>query len=36
MGLSFFHLAGIGGTIPEHSRLASRFALHQVLPEQRG
>jgi hypothetical protein len=36
MGLSFFHLAGIGRTIPEHCRLANRVALHQVPPEQRG
>ena len=35
-GFVVFHLAGTGGTIPEHCRLASRVALHQVPPEQRG
>jgi hypothetical protein len=36
MGLAFSHLAGMGRTMPEPCRLASRFALHQVPPDQRG
>ncbi|MFT5343497.1 MAG: hypothetical protein ACI9BH_002716, partial [Paracoccaceae bacterium] len=36
IGLSFFHLAGISRTIPEHLGLASRVTLHPVLPDQRG
>jgi hypothetical protein len=36
MGVSFFHLAGIDMTTPEYFRLASRAALHHVLPDQRG
>ncbi|MFT4619992.1 MAG: hypothetical protein ACI90Y_001315, partial [Polaromonas sp.] len=36
IGLSFFHLAGMSRTILEHFRLASRVALHPVLPDQRG
>jgi len=36
MGVSLFHLAGIDITTPEYFRLASRAALHHVLPDQRG